>query len=268
MRSRDDAVSEVAAELLIVGLVLILGVIIMVMVFGIMPSIPKTAYVSLDSSYKNMSGYSAVALYHRGGDALNFSASQISSFPAEIYVDTPAGSFRAVPDSSAALFRPGDVVYIYNSSAGYRVTKSLTGVVATQLPLANTRIRVIDSTAHLLIYSWPSGTAPVTKTATTTTPVTTATTSPGNIIRVAWTPSGLGYGSISIPTALANPASVPFTPGSSLTFSFVPLAQANKAVLSITLDGAVVYSGSAKNKTINYTLTNITQYHMLNATFG
>ena len=265
MVTRDDAFSEVTAEILIVGLVFILGIIIAVMVFGIMPTIPKTAYVLLDGSYKTMPGYSAIAIHHRGGDALNFSDSRISSFPAEIYVDTPAGSFKAVPDTTAALFQSGDTIYIYNSGNGYRITKNLTGVAATPLPSANTKVRVIDSTARILIYTWPSGTMAVTTTATT---VTTTTTSPGNIISVSWAPSGLGYGSISPPAALANPAGVPFTPGSTITFSFVPKAQANKAVLSITLDGAVVYTGSAKNQTINYTLTNITQYHMLNATFG
>ena len=56
MKPHDGAISEVSAEILLVGLVLCLGVAIFVMVFGILPQIPKSAYLATDVRLQQMSG--------------------------------------------------------------------------------------------------------------------------------------------------------------------------------------------------------------------
>lgn len=201
---QDDAVSEVAAEILIIVLVFSLAVVISVMVFGVMPFIPKTAYLATEGSYKVMPGYSAIAIRHQAGDTLNFSATQSSSFPAAIYVETPAGSFRAVPDTSAALFQQGDIIYIYNTGTGYRITKNLSGVSALPLPSGDTRIRIIDSTANLLIVTWPPeryDTVPVGSATGTLTPTPTPTATVTATATPTVTPTGT---TTPTPTATAT----------------------------------------------------------------
>lgn len=271
MRSRDDAVSEVAAEILIIFLVLSLGAIIAAMLFGIMPYIPKTAYLATEGSYKIMPDYSAIAIHHRAGDSLNFSDTLMASFPAEIKVDTPSGSFPAVPDASAALFQAGDTIYVYNTGTGFRITKDLSGVSAVPLPVGETRVRIIDSTANLLIITWPpvnndtsptgsatatptptatatpTLTANVTPTATTTTTVTptatvtvneTATPTPTATITVTATPTNT---TTPTPTATATA-----TPSPTATATPTPTATSSTVAVTVSWSpgGAGVGCGS------------------------
>jgi hypothetical protein len=201
MGSSDDAISEVVAEILIVFFVLTLGAIVGVMLFGVMPSIPKTAYLATEGSYKTMPTYSAIAIQHRAGDTLSFSPTPLSSYPSEIYVDTRAGSFLAVPDRSAALFQPGDTIYVYNTATGYHITKDLTGVTAVPLPSGDNSVKIIDSAANLLIVTWPPTKTAVSPTSTATvtpTPTATATAT----INVTATPTAT-----AIPTNITTPTS-------------------------------------------------------------
>ena len=232
----DDAISEVIAEILIIFLVLTLGAIVGAMLFGVMPSIPKTAYLATEGSYKTMPTYSAIAIHHRAGDTLSFSPTPLSSYPSEIYVDTKAGSFLAVPDRSAALFQPGDTIYVYNTATGYHITKDLTGVTAVPLPSGTTSIKIIDSNANLLIVTWPptnneispTSTVTVTPTATATatatinvTATTTATTTPTNTTTppptaTATTTATSTDTTTPAPTATATPTNTP-TPTATTT---------------------------------------------------
>ena len=288
----DDAVSEVVAEILIIFLVLSMGAVVGAMLFGVMPSIPKTAYLVTEGSYKTMPTYCAIAIHHREGDTLSFSPTPLSSYPAEIRVDTQAGSFLAVPDRSAALFEPGDTIYVYNTGTGYNITKELNGVTAVPLPSGTTSIKIIDSTANLLIVTWPptknevsptstttgtpTPTATATPTATTTTTVTATVTATPTLtetessdtmtITVIWSPEASGYCSESPPVRLINSQEIRVPKGSSKTLYFVP--NSNKAVLTIKLDGTTVYSGSSVGSTISYTVSSIVEDRTLTATFS
>lgn len=286
MRSRDDAVSEVVAELLIIFLVLSLGAVVAVMLFGVMPNIPKNAYLVTECSYPAMPGYSAIALHHRAGDALNFSDTHLASFPAEIRLDTPSGSSWAVPDPSAALFRAGDTIFIYDTGTGFRMTKDPTGISAVSFPAENSRVSLIDTTANVLIGECSPLQSPVpvtpTPTATTTptispnetmsqTPTATATATPTpdptkRTVNVSWSPKGLGDVTLLPSTPLVSGQSVTVDLGSSPTFTFSP--HSKKYVEWIRLDGVTVYTGTAVDSPINYTIPSIATNHILTASFG
>lgn len=287
MRSRDDAVSEVAAEILIIALVLILGAVVAAMLFGIMPYIPKTAYLVTECSYPVMPGYTAIAVHHRAGDSLNFSDTNLASFPAEIRVDTSAGSSRSVPDPSAALFRAGDTIFIYNTGTGFRMTKDLTGISAVPLPAGDTKVTLIDTTANIMIggcsrlQSQATGTPTATATATPTisptgtatqtpTPTATASATPTpdptkRTVNISWSPSGLGDVTLLPSTPLLSGQSVTVTVGSSPSFTFTP--HNKKYVEWIRLDGATVYTGAALNTPVTYTIPSIAANHVLTASF-
>jgi len=291
MHKNGDAVSEVTAEILMIGLVTILGAVVLVMVFGVMPLIPKTSYLATDISLTEMPGYSAIAIHHRGGDPLNFTRAAGVPGAALITIITPAGTYPVVPDAGFLVFEPGDTVYVYHTGTGYHLVADLSGVTAVPLPATGLRLTIVDLTSGLLITKWdllPAG-IPVTSSATTatttTTPATTTTTTttatatasptatavtttpaPGYSVRVSWSPPGLGYISISPPTPLANPGTVSVASGQSQTFSFVPIKK--KAVSTIVVDGTTVYSGSTVNVTVTYALTNVAAPHTIAATFG
>jgi PKD repeat protein len=85
-------------------------------------------------------------------------------------------------------------------------------------------------------------------------------------ITESWSPNGLGYISISVPTRLNNPGTVFVTGGSSQTFSFVP--NSNKLVESYSIDrGVPVYPGRGNGVIVTYTFTNVTANHTLVVTF-
>ena len=285
MRSRDDAVSEVAAELFIIVLVLSLGAVVATMLFGVMPHIPKNAYLVTECSYPVMPGYTAIAVHHRAGDSLNFSDTNLASFPAEIRIDTPAGLSRVVPDSSAALFRAGDTVFVYNTGTGFRMTKDLTGISAVPLPAGDIRTRLIDTTANTLVgecvryqvtgtsTATPTTTPTISPTGTTSqtpTPTATATATPTpdptkRTVNVSWSPSGLGDVMLLPSSPLISGQSVTVTVGSSPSFTFTP--HNKKCVEWIRLDGVTVYTGTAVNTPVTYTIPSIAANHVLTAFF-
>ncbi|MFA4861477.1 type IV pilin [Methanoregula sp.] len=274
-------------EILILAIVMILGAVIFVVVFGVVPQIPKGAYITADVSLKQMPGYSAIAIRHRGGDVLNFSGSTETSFPVSIYVDTPGGSFRAVPGPAIGEFRPGNTVYLYHTGTGYNLVSSLIGVAALPQLSEDLRVRIVDPVSGLMILEWKSPkfgttatktvvpistvsttitttlTKNVTPTATVTTfaPVTTSIPS-GPVISVSWSPPGLG--TISPPGV--TPGTVVVPDGASQTFTFTPKSM--KSVLSISLDGSPVSFGGSVGQTTTYTLSNVHGAHTLTATFG
>ncbi|MDD3136752.1 MAG: type IV pilin N-terminal domain-containing protein [Methanoregula sp.] len=171
MRSSEDAVSEVAAEILIISLVLVLAAFIFALVFGVMPQIPKTAYLATDISVKQMPNYSAVAISHKGGDELGFTDAAEAPYLATLFVDSATGTYPVTPLTGDQVFGPGDTVYIYYNGTGYNLVSNLDGVIASPAPFEDMRVRIVDATANLLIQGWgtvQSGAAtPVTATPTT-----------------------------------------------------------------------------------------------------
>jgi hypothetical protein len=272
MDRQDNAFSEITAEILIVGLALVLGIVILGVVFGIVPQIPKSAYITADASIKQMSGYSAIAITHQGGDTASFINPENTPFFIVAYVDTPDGSHKVLPDATTSPFRPGKTVYIYYNGTDYAMTANLNGVAAASLPSSAIRVRIVDDASQLLVLDWRTTTAgtPVLATTTpvpTTTPPPTATTAVSTrTITVIWSPDSYGYGSEAPPAKLSNSQEVRVTRGSSKTIYYVP--NAGYAVRTIKLDGTTVYTGSSPGSTISYTVTNILEDRTLIATFG
>jgi len=300
MKPHDGAISEVSAEILLVGLVLCLGVAIFIMVFGVLPQIPKSAYLATDVRLQQMPGYSAIMITHRGGDIVSFLDPAKAPYFAWVYVDTPDGSHMVVPDATTSPFRPGNRVYIYYNGTGYGLTSDLSGVSAYPFPYPDMRVRIVDAASQLMILDWragmdgtqkptdtitltPSATAtPTTVNTTTPTPTATVTPTPTNTstpaptatatatpppstsytISVSWSPPGLG--SISPPGI--TPGTVTVAGGASQTFTITPMSK--KAVLSIILDGSPVSSGGSVGQALTYTLNNVQASHTLTATFG
>jgi len=272
MGFQESAFSEITAEILIVGLALVLGIVILGVVFGIVPQIPKSAYISADASIRQMPGYSAIAITHRGGDTASFLDPGAAPFFIKAIVDTSDGSHTVVPDTTTSPFGPGKTVYIYYNGTDYAMTTDLNGVAAVPLPYSAIRVRIVDDTSQLLILDWRTTTngSPA-LTATTpipkTTPAPTATTAVSTrTITVIWSPGTYGYGSEAPPSRLVSSQEIRVPRGSSKTIFFVP--NSGYAVLTIKLDGATVYTGSSAGSTISYTVTNILEDRTLIATFG
>lgn len=182
MGSRDVAVTEVVAEILILALVLALGGIVFVMVFGVIPQIPETSYLAVESSMVERPGYSLISFHHQAGDTLNLTGLEGAVHPAAIYVDTPGGSFLAVPAAGAPTFQPGDTLYLYNTGSGYTVTRDSSGTGAVPFAVGTLRVRFVDTATDLLIQSWDYSTpvpSPTSMAAVTTTSVPTISMTTG-----------------------------------------------------------------------------------------
>lgn len=274
MKGREDGVSEVVDETLIIVVVVVLAAVIGIMVFGVLPSIHKTAYIVPQYGIKDVSGKSVITLFDRGGDPVYFNVTPLANYKATIFVDTSAGTFAATPAPGLNALNPGDLVYIYYTGSRFILTNNLAGISITTLPAGQVTVRMVDATSGTLISqeivvkgavtTTPTVNVTVNATATAT-PTATASIST-RTVTVRWSPNGLGYGSQSLPVQLTNGKEVKVPRGSSQTFYFVP--NVNKAVLTITLDGTRVYTGSSVGSTISYTITNIVEDRTLIATFG
>nr|WP_319377447.1 type IV pilin [uncultured Methanoregula sp.] len=281
MRSREEAVNEVTAEILVVALVLIMAAIILIIVFGVLPQIQQSAYLATEVRFQQKQGMPVLAISHLGGDTVTFKDATTGPHLARVYIDTPGGSFTALPEQIASTFRTGDRVYLYYNGTGYALTSDLAGASAVPFPSEEMRIRIVDDTSKLLIQDWrtagygpatpaptstatpiPTNTSTPTPTATATATPTPTATSTTYIISVSWSPGGLG--TISPPGI--TPGTVSAAGGASQTFTFTP--RTNKAVTSISLDGTQVSSGGSTGQTLTYTITNIQADHTLTATFA
>jgi hypothetical protein len=296
----DEGISELLDETLILGLVIVCAAIIGVMVMGFAIPIEKTAYVVSQFGIKEVSGKSVVSVFDRGGDPLYFSASGLANYKAAFYVDTSAGSFLAVPDATLSVLRPGDTIYLYYTGTGFIATNDLSGAPVVSLPAGKVAVRLVDINSGVLIAgetvvegasgtatasptvatpaptltattnvtATPTTTANITPTTTTATPTATATTPAGTAgVTVSWSPPGLGTVIYQPSTMVTNGQTVYVPISSSATFTFSPNA-ANKAIQTISLDGTVVYTGSAKGTPVSYTISGVTTSHALSATFA
>jgi len=154
-RHRDSAVNEVIASILIVALVIALAVIIGGIVFGLIVIQPKSAYIPPEVkvvSYTNGTPQ-AISLYSRGGDMAVLDSKGGANYALGIYVDTPTLSYTAVPDAGVRTFNPGQTLYLYYSTSGYRITDDLTGKQVLPLPGGSMTLRIVDENAKLLVYN-------------------------------------------------------------------------------------------------------------------
>lgn len=269
MRDPDQALSGILEESLLILFVIAMAVILGFLVFGLVVPLHRTAYVMPEFRMIGSSGNLSIAVLHGAGDEVYLSNITPVTHRVAFLVDTPSGSFTAVPDASAAAFGPGDTLYLYYTGTGFAATKDPASAAGHAFPFSRVTVRLIDPVADILIFKTDLS-PPLSEGATgTASPTPTVTATPTPVlpgVTVSWSPSGLGSAAVSPGGTLTNPATVSVASGSSLTFTFTP--QRHKAVLSLTLDGATVYTGTQVNTTISYTVANITTGHTLAAKFG
>ncbi len=273
MKQCEEGFSEVMDETLIIALGIACAVVVMIVMFGVLPNIQKSAYIVPLYGVKNVSGHSVITLFDRGGDPVYFNASPSASYRTIISVDTTAGTFTAVPAPGLNALTSGDLVYIYYTGSGFVITGNLNGTSVTSLPVGQVTVRMVDANTGTLIsqeivvkgtVTTPTANVTITTTATAT-PTATATVST-RTITVRWSPQGLGYGSLAPPAQLSNGQEVIVPRGSSKTIYFVP--NINKAVRTIKLGGTTVYTGSSVGSTISYTISNIVEDREITATIS
>ncbi|MFA5253420.1 MAG: hypothetical protein WC367_01970 [Methanoregula sp.] len=279
MKRRDAGVSELTDEFLLIGLLVAIAIIILAISFGLFGFLQKSAYMVPDFSFKNISGHSAIAVFHRAGDPVYFTDTTTDSFQAGFYVDTITGTYPVKPVPSLTNFGPGQTIYIYYTGSGFAAATNLSGVTFPSLPPGIINLRLVDLKTHVLIAQMnttvgagtgTATTANITTTATTTVVTTNATTLPtpaSYALKVSWTPKGSGanaLGTISPPGT--NDATVNVLTGASQTFTFVPAS--GYRVQFIRVDGVQVSSGGAVNQVLTYTLTNVQSAHTISAHFG
>jgi PKD repeat protein len=214
VRPNDSGASEVLDETMIIALGIVCAVVTIMLVFGALPSLQKTAYVVPQFGIKNISGGSVIYLFHRGGDPVYFDTAPIGNSRAALIVDTSAGSFTAVPVSGLGVFRPGDLVYLYYTGSGFVITRDLTGVPIVKLPSGQVSVSMVDVSSGVLISqdivvkgaTTASPTATATATPTTTT--TTATPVPATLAaNFNWVEFGAGGAVHFTDTSTGSPTS-------------------------------------------------------------
>lgn len=265
MQDPDRALSDIFDESLMILFLIAMAAVLGFLVFGLVIPLHKTAYVMPKVGLAGSSGNLSIAVLHGAGDEVYLSNITPVTHIVSFIVDTPSGSYPAIPDSSATIFRTGDILYLYYTGTGFVATKDPAVTAGHTLPFPSVTIRLIDPVADILIFKTDLPISSSSVVPATSSPTQAATPAlPG--VTVSWSPNGLGSASVSPGGTLTNPATVSITSGSTRTFSFTP--RSNKAVLSITLDGVTVYTGRQVNTTIPYTVPNITANHILTVKFG
>ncbi|ADN35659.1 hypothetical protein Mpet_0891 [Methanolacinia petrolearia DSM 11571] len=281
----DLAVSALTGVIIIIILVLIMTSVISLVFFSLIGGVPlqKNAYIVAEAKYSTKYGYPLVSLFNKAGDTGLFSGSG-SGYPIEIQISAAGEIKTASPDTENLKWTPGTSLFIMRTDAGYTITDNPDGTNKTPLAFPGNEITVavIDTANNILIFSqkvktdsfgnFTTSTTTTTPTinatpTSTTTPTATATaTISTNKIKILWSPATYGYASLSPPEPLVNSKQINIPTGSSQTVYFVP--DDGRAVLTIKLDGAIVYSGSSTGSTIQYTVSDVAEDHILRATFG
>jgi hypothetical protein len=282
----DPAVSALIGVITIIVLVLIMTGGISVVFISLIGGVPlqKNAYIVAEAKYNTQYGYPLVSLFNRAGDTGLLSGSG-SGYPIAVQISAAGESITASPDPGNLKWAPGTSLFIIRTDTGYTITDNPDGINITPLafPGSEITVTVIDTAGNVIIYSqkvktensgnFTSSTttststinATPTSTTTTTAPTATATIST-NKIMIIWSPATHGYASLSPPEPLVNSKQINIPTGSSQTIYFVP--DERRAVLTIKLDGTTVYSGSSTGSTIQYTISDVAEDHILRATFG
>jgi hypothetical protein len=181
------------------------------------------------------------------GDTLEYHIPAGDEIPASIQVVAITGTSEQM--ILQVQIRPPTLVPTHTTLPTVSVT---TGTITTSTTTSSTTTTASTTTS--------------TTTSSTMTTTTTTTTSSIKTVTVSWHPNGLGSATLSPSTPLSNGQAVSVPTGSSPTFIFTP--DSNKAVQTIWLDGAVVYSGSSKGTPVSYTIPNIIASPTLEAEFG
>jgi hypothetical protein len=229
MKEHEEGVSELLDETLILGLGIVLAAFVLMLVFGVLPTMQKTAYIIPLSGIKDVSGKTVITVFDRGGDPVYFNATPLASYKATIYVDTTAGSFAAAPVPGLNVLRPGDLVYLYFTGSGFVLTNTLNGASITTLPAGQVIVRMVDANSNVLISREVvvQGNVTVTRTstATATATVTPTATAPANVTTIVTTVTATPS-----PTATAN-----ITATATATATPAPAATAKPETKTVTV---------------------------------
>jgi len=177
VKGNDDGASELIDETLIIAMGLVLAVVILMLISGVIPLTEKTAYLVPQFGVGNVSGQTVITIFNRGGEPVYFNGSPQAKYKAELYVNTPSGSYKAVPAPALTVFKPGDTIYAYYTGSGFILTNTLSGATFPSLPGGKIVVTFVDATSGVLIAKGDLvlAAATISPTATATTSTTTTT---------------------------------------------------------------------------------------------
>jgi PKD repeat protein len=153
----DQAINEIIGSVLIVILVIAAAAIVASLFLGLIDLTPKSAFIAPDITSQNISGKNIIKLFNKGGDTATLNVSGQGQYVMGVYVDSSAGSTRAIPLSSTTQFRPGDTLYVFKTASGFYITNNLSEIISPavgQFPSGEITIRLVDENSHLLIATW------------------------------------------------------------------------------------------------------------------
>lgn len=152
----DTGISEPAAIIIIIILVIGLSGIIAAVIFGAFTPVSKTGYLVPRVDLINVSGSQVIQLRDLGGDTftLNGSGMTTAYYRLGTWLETSTGSqvVQLSPAIRKPDFRPGDTVYIYPSGTTPVLTDNLSDVTPTgNFPAGSLVLILDDDTSHVLL---------------------------------------------------------------------------------------------------------------------
>ncbi len=174
----ERGVSNVAASILIIILVVFLAVIAYFVFFSASPLQEKSAYIVPDFGTETLYTKNFIVLFHRGGDAVSLGTAGLAGRKLNVYIDTSSGSFPVEPVAGLDQFRPGSTVYIYYTTSGYQMTSdssSLSAATAKAITACPLSVRLVDEEAKVLVDQWNQTDCIVTGPAPTVSAISNAT---------------------------------------------------------------------------------------------
>jgi len=270
----NKAVSTLVGLILIIFLVVAMAGIIYVLIFGLVSSIEKTAYVVTGAKIipiaQNIDGIEVV---HRNGDTMYYeNQTRDAQYEVRFMVDTSEESSVVITDpsflSSDTTWSPGDLVIIFRKADGYYLANDpalISGAIP--FPPGSVGVRIIDNTHSQLIAYEGAGTigsgptsTPTTEPTTvptTTPPTTIPTTVPTTVPTISPTPTptpvqncfncGPGEGfTVSFTTQIRGPLTIRFKDDSSpqpntRSWSFGDGSSANGELIDHTFPATGTY---------------------------
>ena len=185
----NKAVSTLVGLILIIFLVVAMAGIIYALIFGLVSSVEKTAYVVTGAKIipiaPNIDG---IEIVHRNGDTMYYeNQSRDAQYEVRFMVDTSEESLVVITDpsylSSDTTWSPGDRVIMFRKADGYYLANDpalISGAIS--FPPGSVGVRIIDNTHSQLIAYEGAGTIGGGPTSTPTTePTTTPTTEPTTV---------------------------------------------------------------------------------------
>jgi len=151
MKRVDYGIRVIVDEMFLVIMVLALGIVVALFLFGNILPIEKPAYIVPRSGISTVSGHTVIAIFDSGGDPVYFNNSRQARYHAIVYIDTQSGTFRAVPSSSLAMIKPGETIYACYTASGFILTDVTDGMDLLSLPGGKISVRFVDPATSIQI---------------------------------------------------------------------------------------------------------------------